>query len=327
MRFLYLCEQGTKVSLEGERLVVTRDGEVKGQVHLFKIDSIFAFGNVNFTNPALTALLRQGVTTSLFTIHGRLKGCIVPFKSKNIDIRLKQFTLLKDSCFCLTLGKRIVKAKVANQIAVIRRFSYNHPEYNFSRTITALRRFSYACDKVQTLSSLMGVEGSATRAYFQAFSTMFRAQISFSKREKRPAPDPSNSLLSLGYVLLTREISGYLEACGLDPYFGFYHQIRYGRMSLALDLMEPFRQPVIDRFVLLLANKRIINPDDFQQAPEGVKLKDKPLRTYLAQYEKWLNRAHHGQEENCYRKIVFRHCAAFAKAVREGKVYEPFLFK
>lgn len=56
------------------------------------------------------------------------------------------------------------------------------------------------------------------------------------------------------------EAAALLEGLGLDPYLGFLHQMGYGRVSLALDVMEPFRAPVADRLVLKLFNKRVNKP-------------------------------------------------------------------
>jgi len=58
-----------------------------------------------------------------------------------------------------------------------------------------------------------------------------------------------NALLSFGYTLLTTELTGALAAQGLDPFVGVLHDLDYGRPSLALDLLEEFRQPIIDRLV------------------------------------------------------------------------------
>ena len=55
-----------------------------------------------------------------------------------------------------------------------------------------------------------------------------------------------------------RIATALLEGAGLDPYLGFLHQVDYGRPSLALDLIEPFRHPVADRLVLKLVNLRVL---------------------------------------------------------------------
>ena len=81
----------------------------------------------------------------------------------------------------------------------------------------------------------------------------------FNERNRRPTRDPVNVILSLGYTFLTREVCSVPEAESFEPCLGFLHGIRYGRNSLALDLVEEFRQPVVDRLVLMLFNKQVLS--------------------------------------------------------------------
>jgi hypothetical protein len=97
--------------------------------------------------------------------------------------------------------------------------------------------------------------------------------------------------LNLGYVLLGNEIASRLEAAGIgagfDPRIGYFHGLRYGRSSLALDLLEPHRTPVIDRLTLSVLNRRMFSLDEFEErgAELGVRLAPAALRRYLALYE------------------------------------------
>jgi len=94
---------------------------------------------------------------------------------------------------------------------------------------------------VTALEELRGVEGNASRAYFDLFRRWNRSTMPFEGRAKRGATDPINALLNLGYTLLTRELEGILEAAGLDPTVGFYHLPNGDRPSLAGDWVEEFR--------------------------------------------------------------------------------------
>ena len=103
--------------------------------------------------------------------------------------------------------------------------------------------------------------------------------------------DPVNALLSFGYVLVGKEIQAVLDGMGFDPYIGFFHQIDYGRPSLALDLLEELRAPLIDRFSLGLFLRRALTPGDFTSSPEkGVRLEHEALRTFFQAYEEELTR-------------------------------------
>ena len=79
-------------------------------------------------------------------------------------------------------------------------------------------------------------------------------------------------MLSFVYTLLTNQITSALEVVGLDPYVGYLHTDRPGRVSLALDLIEELRSVYVDRFVLSLINKKIVNGKNFSQKENGAVL-------------------------------------------------------
>jgi len=110
--------------------------------------------------------------------------------------------------------------------------------------------------------------------------------FSFAKRVRRPPTDPTNSLLSFGYTLLANDLHAAANTVGFDPYIGFLHADRYGRPSLALDLMEEFRPIIVDSVVLTCLNKRILQRDDFDVGLGNVyTLKPEGKRKFLIQYE------------------------------------------
>jgi CRISP-associated protein Cas1 len=117
-----------------------------------------------------------------------------------------------------------------------------------------------------------------------------RSEFVWPGRHKHPAPDPLNALLSLGYTLIMNEISALAQGHGLDPGLGFYHELDGSRPSLALDLMEPFRALIVDRFVLTYANRQQCRAEDFDRRGEsqGLFLKPDALRQFFEAYERWM---------------------------------------
>src|SRR3990172_5053911 len=161
--------------------------------------------------------------------------------------------------------------------------------------ITNLRfhwqRQSFMQNSITDVNSVMGVEGAAASVYFEAFGKMLRKELGFERRQRRPPKDPVNALLSLGYTLIGNEMHSMICAVGFDPYIGFFHGIDYGRPSLALDLIEPFRHAIIDRFTLYLVNNHILTEKDFDdKADEGVLLNDDARKRYFAEYEKYMTK-------------------------------------
>jgi CRISPR-associated protein Cas1 len=297
------------------------------------VDAVLIFGAVQVTIQALSELLEHGIELALFTRHGRLKGQLTPIKSKNIVLRMAQFERARDPVFALQTARALVRAKIGNAMAVLRRFAYNHPERKaaLDAEIRRLDAHLAGIERVSDLDSLKGLEGIAGRAYFAGLGQMILVDLAFPGRRRRPAPDPINALLSFGYTLIGNELHALLDRMGFDPYLGFLHQIDYGRPSLALDLLEEFRHPLVDRLTLSLINKRILQDSDFtlDAASGSMHLKPEAMKVYFRHFERWMLEERIDSQEG--QKLGFRrafHLQAqrMADAVRDGKVYQPFLY-
>lgn len=348
MATLYLTEQGGKLIKDHRRLVVEKDGEVLFEVPAFKVDRVLIFGNVALTTPAISFLLENGIDTAFLTIHGRLKGRLMPLASKNVLLRMRQFERAKDPAFALSLAKRIVEGKLKNARIVLQRYARNHPdEGDFTPIFDELERLTVAISRKEHLQALMGLEGQGSALYFRAYSRMFRTAITFTTRSRRPPQDPSNALLGLGYTLLVNEAIGVLSAVGFDPYVGFYHGIHYGRPSLALDLIEEFRSAIVDRLVTTLLNKQVLGEDDFEVLPEdnpekasegegerplrqGIYLTTEGRKKFFTHYEeRMLAPFTHPRtgERITFRRLLLLQAQALARVVLDGETYEPFVIE
>lgn len=325
---LYVVEQGAVVQREGERVVVRKDGQLLLSVPVFKLDSVVVFGGVQLTTQVLALLLTNGVEVSFMSTDGRLKGRLMPAESRNVHLRLQQYGCYHDPGFRLRLGRAVVRGKLLNARAVVLRYVRNHPDVSLDDPLRSLEDALARVDQASDLDSLRGIEGRGAAAYFTAFARMVRGELSFSGRSRRPPGDPVNALLSLGYTLITQELFGAVAARGFDPYLGFYHDVRYGRPALALDLVEEFRAPVVDRLVLALVNRRMFGPEDFEEGEEGgVLLTKDALRRFLAAYEERLAGPTPQGTEGGWRAVFRQQVGRLVQAVRWGEAYEAVRFE
>ena len=121
---------------------------------------------------------------------------------------------------------------------------------------------------------LMSVEGRAAQKYWTAIGSIIPSDLQWPGRETRGATDPFNASLNYGYGILYARVEQALILAGLDPYGGFLHADRPGKPSLVLDMIEEFRQTVVDRTVIGLVNKRFaIEQDDDARLKEATRLK------------------------------------------------------
>lgn len=322
MKSVYLTTSGTSVRRRGDRLEAWLRDKKVSDIRLTELERLIVIGSVQVTAPALILLLERGVDMVLISGQGRLRGSLASVHSKNVFLRMAQFQRWQDDAFRRDFGCQVLMAKLAAQDRLLARYQRNHPN---ALDATARARIQSCLGKLQqaqTVDELQGLEGTAAAAYFSQLDPMLQ-HIGFSGRKKHPPPDPVNALLSLGYVLLTREIAALLETKGLDPAVGLVHGLRYGRQSLALDVVEPFRQPIIDRLTLRLFNRRQFTADDFEGSDKGMRLGGDGLKEYLRHYEAQLDGVSEGKDSPTWRRRLRLQVDAVRRMILE-KTIEPF---
>lgn len=294
MAVLYLIEPGSIVKKRGERFIVEKDGKELLEVEARKLETILMLSSVQVTTQALCEMLDFGIEFAILSRSGKLLGQLTPPLARNIFVRKAQFLKESDHEFAMKQAAEIVFAKIENSRQVLLRHVWQ--ESNDNRDMQdAIARMGAISEKVASagsIGSLMGLEGGAAKIYWSVFGQMLKVDgLGFEGRKKHPSPDPVNAVLSFGYVLLTNALQSLLDGMGFDPFLGFFHEEVYGRASLALDLVEPFRAPVVDRFAIRIFNLGTIRPDDFDEDPEGgLRLRRPALKKFFGNWEKHLAR-------------------------------------
>src|SRR5690606_20498183 len=264
----YVQANQAKVAKKGELLEISVEDKPVNRVRLIELSQLVLMGNVYVTTPTLHELMRREVPISWHSYGGWFLGHTIGVGHKNVELRTAQYRGSFDEQTCLRFAKRLVRAKIQNSRTLLRR-NWRGEEAPDS-ALQALRRFAQQTTRVSSLAELLGVEGAAAAMYFRQFVNMIKRDteekalaFDFSARNRRPPADPVNALLSYAYALLVRAWTTALSAVGFDPYRGFYHQPRYGRPALALDMMEPFRPLIADSSVIMAINNGEVRPSDF----------------------------------------------------------------
>jgi len=328
MSVLYVTEQGACIAKRGERVVVEKEGKELAELHCETLDTVLIFGNVQITTQAVRQMLKHGIEMALLTMSGELLGHLTPATPKNVFLRIAQVKAVEDERFVVTTAKSIVEAKISNGLVLLQEFLRNHPEADLADVIGSLRRSVESVPSAESRESLVGVEGNAGAVYWSGFAKMCSGDFAFAKRVKRPPTDPVNSLLSFGYSLVFARLQGLLDGVGLDPYIGCFHDLHYGRASLAADLLEEFRAPLVDRFTLTLVNKRVMKPDDFEAHEEsgGIRMTREGMKGYLGKFEEYLGKKLAGSDDPAldFLGLFKRQVERMAKAVADRGPYCPF---
>jgi CRISP-associated protein Cas1 len=165
----------------------------------------------------------------------------------------------------------------------------NHAEVG-AVVLGQMKQLARKADTADSIASLLGIEGAAAREYFRAFTGMLKTEnvsgFDFERRNRRPPRDPINALLSFTYALLTKELVIALTGVGLEPLLGFYHQPRFGRPALALDLMEEFRPLIADSVVVTVLNNSAVTQSDFTTVADACSIKPHARKRVIEAYER-----------------------------------------
>jgi CRISPR-associated protein Cas1 len=284
---LYVQQAGARVAKDGECVKVLDHDTVLAEARLVETSHVVLFGSVQVSTQVVQELCKRNIPISYLSSGGWFYGLTIGMAHKNVELRRRQYAAAANPTECLALARRFVQAKIANCRTLLRRNHQAAPE----PVLQDLKGDQNRAGVAESFAVLLGIEGTAARRYFAEFAGMLkgdgeRLPFDFDGRNRRPPRDPVNAMLSLAYALLVREWTATLHAVGLDPYLGFYHQPRYGRPALALDLMEEFRPLVADSVVLTAINNGEIHPGNFIQRMNAVAMTLEGRRRFIETYER-----------------------------------------
>ena len=292
---LYVTSENSYLALDGENIVIYDDKKELGRVPLHNLEGIVSFG-YRGTSPALMgACAERNISLCYMTPQGKFLARVTGKVRGNVILREQQYASSKDELVRLEIAKNCILGKVHNARWVLERAVRDHNmQIDAERVKKASGMLKNSLMLIQNSTSrdeLRGYEGEAASIYFGVFNELIlqqKKEFNFQGRNKRPPQDNVNAMLSFVYTLLTNQITSALEVVGLDPYVGYLHTDRPGRVSLALDLIEELRSVYADRFVLSLINKRIVSGKNFSKKENGAVLMDDDLRKKLL--TEWQNK-------------------------------------
>ncbi|MBD3351619.1 MAG: CRISPR-associated endonuclease Cas1 [Candidatus Lokiarchaeota archaeon] len=301
---LYVQSPGTTLGKSSETIKVIKSGAKPRRFSIRDIEGVIISTKVHVSYDALMLLSEYSIPVIYQKGH-KILSYSVPYANHGFVLtRREQMNAYNDSRGG-HIAQRIVMGAIDNKIRLLKytaknRRSYKPQEAKYLVKVAGILEKKYKeAEQIQIprkstftkpsipkpvekiRNKLMGIEGSAAREYFHAFRTLFPKKFNFVGRNRRPPKDPINSLLSFGYTLLQGPVLSGIAICGLEPYAGFLHSDRSGKPSLILDLIEEFRQPVIDRVILRLIGSGEIKNTDFRKEGAFIKLSDIARYKYI----------------------------------------------
>lgn len=327
------------MSLDGENVVIIKDNNELGRVPLHNLEGIVVFGYTGASPALMGSCAKHNISLCFMTQYGKFLSRISGEVRGNVTLRKTQYFLSEKKEENIKIARNFIIGKIYNSRWVIERAVRDHSMRvdvqklkDVSDSLKKSIDMAVTCEEHEMLR---GIEGEAAKLYFSVFNDLILQQkeyFSFNGRNKRPPLDNVNALLSFAYTLLTNNIVSALETVGLDPYVGFMHTDRPGRVSLALDLLEEFRSVFADRFVISLINKKMISSDGFIKKENGaIIMDDDTKKIFLSAFqEKKQEKITHPflEEKIEWGMVPYVQSLLLARFIRgDIEEYPPFLWK
>lgn len=264
---LILSGFGMYLGKKSERLQIKLSGKAVYEFPFFRISEVVvASRGVSLSSDLLKEFCERGIRLTFVEASGRPYAMLSsPVLTATVESRREQLLAFHDQRG-LDFARLIVRGKIRNQRHLLLYFG----KYLKQTDATRYEAISTAARKLRALelqarhieggavaekrSQLMGIEGVAGRLYWEAVRTIVDSKTEFMGRVHQGASDAFNALLNYGYGILYTHVWGAVVNAGLEPFAGFLHVDRPGKPSLVLDLVEEFRQPVVDRTVIAFIN-------------------------------------------------------------------------
>ena len=289
---LYITNPESYLSKDGQNVVVSVKQQEVFRISVLNIESIVTFGYMGASPGVMKLCADSGIGLTFLSPHGRFVSRIQGQVRGNVLLRKAQYHLSEDEESSAMIARVCIAGKIQNYRSILRRYERDYGDNpKIERVVTDMDRAKRLVLSTVDKEMIRGLEGEAASAYFDVFPHLIinqKVDFPFNGRNRRPPKDAVNAMLSFAYTLLTNDVTSALETVGLDPYVGFFHTLRPGRASLALDMVEELRAYMGDRFVLSLINRKQISKSDFMfQGDEGIILTDNGRKAFLTA---WQNR-------------------------------------
>ena len=285
-------------------------------LHPRYLQRVFCYGNVDFSTAVLTLLWSEGIFVAFLSADGRrLLAKLQPVAAFPGLARL-QHLAATDSQFTLDLAKQIVAGKIGSASVTARYFQQQGKTGDAGALIRELKGLVLRSESARQLSSLRGYEGQAAALWYRYYSALLPVEWQFNKRTSHPPEDPTNALLSLGYSLATSRCAALLSASDLDPATGFLHDLRAGRPSLACDLVESLRVPLVDRLVLSVINRKQVTLDSLSKDRQrGWRLTSDAFKRFIELFEQEF---YGGKRQTSFHHATCQRIEDWVKKIREA---------
>ncbi len=222
----------------------------KGEVRTVALGSvsqiIVATKGVSISSSLLRLLAKNNIDLIVLDASGLPAGRFTPLMKKaNVRVRKEQYKAQEDERG-LYLSKCFAKGKIMNQYYLLKSIAKNRKRKDVLEMAKEIKKRANKIEECKTQEEIISQEAKAAEVYWKGIAEFYPIE---GRKKRYDNPDPFNRMLNYAYGVLMSIVSAAIDLTNLDPFAGFLHSENPRRPALVVDLMEEFRQPVVDRAV------------------------------------------------------------------------------
>lgn len=317
----YIFSSG-RLSRKENTIYVEVEDNIKKSIPIEDVESLHIFGEVDLNTKFLNFLSQQNIPIHFYNYYGFYSGSFMP-REKNIsgNLTVKQVEFYIDQIKRQYIAISFIEGAIFHMQRNLREYE------GTEKFVEVLKTELSNAYNTKSIPELMGCEGRARDAYYQAFNVILKNNFSFVKREKRPPTNPINALISFGNSIIYSIVLTQIYLTQLNPTISYLHEPGEKRYSLSLDISEIFKPLIVDPVIFKLVNNNMLNEDDFEEDLNFCYLTENGRKKFIKEIDQKLNTTikHRKLKRNVsYKQLIRLECYKLIKHFLSDEVYVPF---
>ncbi|MBC7086200.1 MAG: CRISPR-associated endonuclease Cas1 [Methanomethylovorans sp.] len=326
---LHICGYGKKLKKHNDMLVVEwkeEDEERSLSLTSSRLQHVILSGEHVISTGAIRLMFENDISLSYMDGMGNPIGYIFPHeKGRHVQTWEKQMLISEKRA--VAIAKAICKASAANKVSVLLSLQKNRGT-DVDKRVRDMKLAAESMDRALNSDELMGIEGSVSKLYFGSIAQVLPQELGFIGRIKHPSSDIVNVMLSYGYGILYAKVRRAVISANLNPYKGVLHASYKDQEALVYDLVEEFRQPVVDKVVLRMVGKKQVSVEDYVLEGDICLMKDHFKKEFANEvFARLESETKYENGKKSFDDIIMEQAQKFRACVVEGADYVPFVFK
>lgn len=322
---------GKSIHKKDNQIAIHEKDQIIDSIKANKITDITIVGKGHVTFDALNLMAENNIKLIAINPRGQLTYTLESPDWQNVKLKKEQYRL-SENRMGLEISRELIMSKMKNQKATLTTLNKNRRlkrvydnRLKIEEIMNQLNQLSLNGENESVRMKIMGLEGKASNEYWKGVKNFVSKEISFESRTKKPT-DLLNSMLNYGYAILASEITKSLLVNGLDPYCGLLHFDMDNRTSLTFDLIEPFRQQIVDKTVISLVNRKQVTIDDMDKRNNTIKLEARKLIVEKI-FSKVFSTVTYGDETLSYSDLIVKQSENLVNSLLYGEKFKGFYLR